>query len=267
MAAAEQTSDSFRPDGILIVGHGTRDERGCAEFAELTGLVTALAPAVIVEGCFLELVEPDLIGGVQRALRRGARRLAVVPLLLVSAGHAKRDIPRLVAAAAARFPEAGIRQMPHLGSHAAITAPAQRRHEQALESLPGLPSERTLLLVVGRGTKDEEANTGLCAFARQRGRETGAGWVETCFLAMAEPSLERALDILPQLALPRIVVELHLLFSGELLDRIRGMVDAARRRWPEQEFVVTERLGPDPSLARAILDLAGVMPEPPSPRP
>lgn len=261
-----QTLDRSRPDGLIVVGHGTRDDRGCAEFAELVNLVTGLAPRTTVEGCFLELVEPDLIGGVERAIRRGARRLAVVPLLLVSAGHAKRDIPRLVAAAAAQFPEATIEQRPHLGSHAAISELAQRRYEESLKNLPPRPNDQTLLVVVGRGTKDEGANAALGAFARQRAAQTGAGRHETCFLAMAEPSLERALGLLPQLALPRIVVEPHLLFQGELLDRIRGMVAAAAARWPAREFVVTDRLGPDSDLAEAILELAGIV-KPPAAQP
>lgn len=256
--SAEQTPPNSSPDGLIIVGHGTRDERGCAEFAELASLAAALAPTTIVEGCFLELVEPDLMGGVARAVRRGARRLAVVPLLLVSAGHAKRDIPRLIAAAAAQFPEVTIEQMPHLGSHPAVAELSQRRYEEALQGQRSLPGNETLLLVVGRGTKDEQANAGLCAFARKRGQRTGAGWVEPCFLAMTEPSLERALELLPRLALPRIIVEPYLLFQGELLDRIRGMVAAAATRWPGREFLVTERLGPDPTLADAILELAGL---------
>jgi sirohydrochlorin cobaltochelatase len=229
--------------------------------------VATLAPSTIVEGCFLELVEPDLLGGVERAIRRGAQRLAVVPLLLVSAGHAKRDIPRLVAAAAAQFPDATIEQRPHLGSHAAIAELAQRRHEQALSGQRNLPSNETLLLVVGRGTKDEQANAALCTFARQRGQRTGAGWVETCFLAMTEPLLERALDLLTPLELRRIVVEPHLLFQGELLDRIRAMVAAAATRWTAREFIVAERLGPDPTLAAAILELAGLRLEPPTTQP
>ena len=156
-ASAEQTTPCSRADGLIIVGHGTRDERGTAEFAELANLVATLAPATIVEGCFLELVEPDLMGGVERAVRRGAARLAVVPLLLVSAGHAKRDIPHLVAAAAARFPDVTIEQMPHLGSHPAIGELAQCRYEEALCDRPALPNHETLLLVVGRGTKDDRS--------------------------------------------------------------------------------------------------------------
>jgi len=246
------------PDGILLVGHGTRDERGRAEFAELAGQVAALGPGTIVEGCFLELAAPDLIAGVAQAVERGASRLAVVPLLLVSAGHAKRDIPHLIATAARQFPTVTIEQKSHLGGHRAIEILAQRRYEESVSQLAPMPPDQTLLLVVGRGTKDATANAGLCGYARRRQETTRAGWLETCFLAMAEPSFERALEIVPRLGFSRIVVEPHLLFRGELLDRIGVLVSQAAPRWPDVEFVITERLGADVTLAHAVWELAGI---------
>ncbi len=256
----------LNPDGLTIVGHGTRDERGCAEFAELVRAVAALSPATIVEGCFLELVEPDVLRGVARAIERGASRLAVVPLLLVSAGHAKRDIPRLIAAAAEQFPAATISQMPHLGAHPAVLDLAQRRYAAALADRAVVPAGETLHLIVGRGTKDPAANAALCNFARQRREQSQAGWLEACFLAMTEPSLEQALRVLPHLPFRRVVVEPHLLFQGELLDRVRAMVAEAAPRWPNREFIVAERLGPEESLAKAVLELAEIpTPEPAAP--
>ncbi|HEY4313439.1 MAG TPA: sirohydrochlorin chelatase [Pirellulales bacterium] len=254
----ESNRQPLPPDGLIIVGHGTRDERGCAEFAELVQQVILRAPRTIVEGCFLELVEPDLPRAVDRAIERGASCLAVVPLLLVSAGHANRDIPQLVAAAADKHPTVGIEQMPHLGSHSAVRELAQRRYAAAIEGLRTVAANETLHLVVGRGTKDPAANIALCGFARQRQEQTGAGWLETCFLAMTEPSLERGLQLLPGLPFRRVVVEPHLLFQGELLDRVRSMVASATAQWLEREFVVVDRLGPDPALARAILELAEI---------
>ncbi len=246
------------PDGLLIVGHGTRDEQGCAEFAELVRHVERLSPKTIVEGCFLELVQPDVLAGIARAKDRGARRLSIVPLLLVAAGHAKRDIPQLVAKAAEQFPSITLEQKAHLGSHPAIERLAQRRYDELAARLTPLPAEQTLLLLVGRGTKDEAANNGLCEYSRRRRDTIKAGWQETCFLAMAQPSFERALELVPRLGFPRIVVEPHLLFRGELLDRIAARLAQPAAECPGVEFVMTERLGPDVTLAQAVLELAGI---------
>ena len=199
-----------------------------------------------------------MVRGIAHAIERGAKRLAVVPLLLVSAGHAKRDIPQLVTAAAAQFPAATIEQMPHLGAHPAVLDLAHRRYTSALADRAVVPPGETLHLVVGRGTKDPDANAALCSFARKRREQSQAGWLEVCFLAMTEPSLEQALRVLPHMPFRRVVVEPHLLFQGELLDRVRAMVAEVAPHCPDREFIVAGRLGPDPALAKAVLELAEI---------
>jgi len=246
---------STAPAGLLIVGHGTRDERGCAAFAQVVRGVAALHPDAVVEGSFLELVEPDIATGIERVIARGAQRLAVVPLLLVAAGHARRDVPRQIAAAAARFPDVSIRQTPHLGSHEAILELSERRYREALVRGSAQAPEETLLIVVGRGTRDAEANAELCAFARRRQERTPVGWTETCFLSMTEPSLVRALDVARQMPFRRVVVQPHFLFPGELLDRVGATVAEAATRTPEKEYLVVDCLGADELLVRAVAKL------------
>ena len=79
--------------GLLLVGHGTRDDQGRSEFMRTAELVAQRAPHLFVEPCYLELARPAIGEGVQRLADRGAIRLTVSPLLLFRAGHAKCDIP------------------------------------------------------------------------------------------------------------------------------------------------------------------------------
>src|SRR5918911_2872678 len=78
---------------LLIVGHGSRDPRGTREFHNLVGLVRRRNPSLTVEGGFIELSRPPVSECVDRLADRGARNVAAVPLMLLSAGHAKDDIP------------------------------------------------------------------------------------------------------------------------------------------------------------------------------
>src|ERR671912_2528957 len=78
---------------LLIVGHGSRDPRGAREFHELVGLVRRRNPSLMVEGGFIELSRPPISECVDRLAEEGARDVAAVPLMLLSAGHAKDDIP------------------------------------------------------------------------------------------------------------------------------------------------------------------------------
>ncbi len=84
-------------EGVLLVGHGTRDDVGAGEFLATAELVREALREHLVEACFLELRKPDLAAGFSRLVQRGARRVAVVPMLLLAAGHANRDIPAIVA--------------------------------------------------------------------------------------------------------------------------------------------------------------------------
>src|SRR5687767_3853616 len=88
--------------GWLVVGHGTRDRAGQAEFFELVELLARKVGdrGPQVEPAFLELASPTIAQGLARLAARGVRRVLVIPLLLFAAGHAKDDIPQAVAAAA-----------------------------------------------------------------------------------------------------------------------------------------------------------------------
>ena len=108
--------ENWAADGLLLVGHGTREEAGVAEFLAVAELVRQRT-ATLVEPCFLELARPMIAEGVARLAERGARRITVVPALLFAAGHAKRDIPLAVAETAVRFPELSVRYAAPLECH------------------------------------------------------------------------------------------------------------------------------------------------------
>ena len=237
--------------GLLLIGHGTRDERGLREFRQVAERLTNAATGIAVEVCFLELAEPSVQRGAARLIERGARHVIVLPLLLFSAGHAQRDIPRAVEAALgdlarccdrSRQP-ATVWQAPVLACHPDIIELSARRFGEALTQAGGqtLP-EKTLLLMVGRGSHEPEANAEFARFARLRWEREPVGWLETCFVAMARPTLDEGLKMAASMPFERVVVQPHLLFSGELMHGIRAAVADARRRAPDRQWIVTEHL-------------------------
>lgn len=246
----------MRDHGLLIVGHGTRYEPGIAEFHLAVEQIADRLPGTIVEGCFLELAQPAFAAGVDRAVERGVERLVVLPLMLFPAGHAKQDVPALVAAATARHPRLVARQASPLGCHPAIIELSTARCQQALEERAEIASGDTLLLMVGRGSRDSEANSEMFRFARLRWDRLPAGWLETCFVAMTEPSLGRGLSMAGRLPVRRVVVQPHLLFQGELLHGLHHAVSDFSRRMRSIDWVVTGHLGPDPLLVDALIGRA-----------
>jgi sirohydrochlorin cobaltochelatase len=239
-------------EGLLVIGHGTREAAGLDEFAALVERVRA-ATSQPVEPCFLELARPTIAEGIGRLVDSGVRRVAVVPLLLFAAGHAKRDIPEAVAKAAAPHPGLVVRQTGALESHEQVLALSARRFQEAIAGKPPADPRQTLLLMVGRGSLDADATAEMHRFARLRAERTPVGRVLTCFLAMQTPSLAEGLSAAADTGFQRIVVQAHLLFHGQLYDETRMAVESRQRR-AGPDWLLTSVLGPEPELAAAVMD-------------
>lgn len=244
--------------GLLVVGHGTRDRAGVEEFHATVGRIKAQAAALQgspyqVEGCFLELAEPTIDAAVARLAAAGARGITVAPLILFAAGHAKRDIPDAVAAAAARHGNDDVRHLPHLGCRPELIALSAKRFEEATRDLEPVSVEQTLLLMVGRGSRDEGATAEMRRFAKLRAEATPVGRLEVAFTAMAQPSLDDALEAVAKLPYRRIIVQPHLLFAGELAEKVRTKVEQATVTFPHREWIAAGHLGPEPEIAAAVL--------------
>jgi sirohydrochlorin cobaltochelatase len=241
------------PTTLILVGHGTRNEPGISEFHAVARWVAERLPGWPVEPAFLELAQPSLSDSLRRATEAGAQQVVVAPLLLFAAGHAKRDLPHAIAAALEGHRELEVRLAPHLGCHPALLELSALRYADSLANRPLVRASDTLLLMVGRGSRDPTANSEMAMFSRLRCEAEGVGWGETCFAALAEPSLERALAIVGRMPFRRVVIQPHLLFQGELLASIRHTVEVGVRRWPGIEWVLTSHLGSHPLLAEAIV--------------
>jgi sirohydrochlorin ferrochelatase len=102
---------------VIIVDHGSRRAESNAlleEVARQFGQRFA-AKYPIVEPAHMELVEPSIATAYDRCVQRGAQRIVVCPYFLGPGKHWTQDIPRLMAEAAARFPQTVFHVSPTLG--------------------------------------------------------------------------------------------------------------------------------------------------------
>lgn len=240
--------------GLLIVGHGTRSERGQAEFLEAVALVARMVPHTPVVASYLELARPTIAEGIAQLAAQGVERIVVLPLLLFAAGHAKEDIPAAVRATAAAFPHIEFVQASHLGCQERLLRLSARRFEEAALQAPEVSPDDTLWLVVGRGSHDVTALAEMQQFIQYRLRHTPVAQARVAYLAMAEPKLDVVLEEVAELRFHRVVVQPHLLFHGELLDTVRAKVIALSARWPHQQWLLAPHLGVDDLLASAMLE-------------
>jgi sirohydrochlorin cobaltochelatase len=235
------------PPALLIAGHGTRDEAGAEAFRSFVEELGRRHPELPVAGGFIELSPPPLGDAVAELVERGVRRFAAVPLMLVSAGHAKGDIPAALSREKERHPGISYTYGRPLGPHPALLRVLERRLGQALEGTGWDPAEVTVLLV-GRGSTDPDANAEVHRAARLLWEGRGYAGVEPAFVSLAAPDVPSGLDRCARLGARRVVVLPYFLFTGILPDRVREQTGAWAAAHPETEVRSADVIGPEPEL-------------------
>ncbi|MEU4497255.1 sirohydrochlorin chelatase [Streptomyces sp. NBC_00210] len=244
------------PPALLIAGHGTRDEAGAEAFRDFVRELGRRHPELPVGGGFIELSPPPLGEAVTELVERGVTRLAAVPLMLVSAGHAKGDIPAALARERERHPEISYTYGRPLGPHPALLRVLERRLNEALGSGPRTPADRAdvTVLLVGRGSTDPDANAEVHKAARLLWEGRGYAGVETAFVSLAAPDVPSGLDRCVKLGAGRIVVLPYFLFTGILPDRVRQQTEGWAEAHPGVDVRCADVIGPEPELLDLVME-------------
>ncbi|MFI1967113.1 sirohydrochlorin chelatase [Streptomyces pathocidini] len=244
------------PPALLIAGHGTRDEEGAEAFRDFVRELGRRKPGLTVAGGFIELSPPPLADAVAELVGRGADRFAAVPLMLVSAGHAKGDIPAALAREKERHPGITYSYGRPLGPHPNLLKVLERRLDEALGEGARTPSDRadTTVLLVGRGSTDPDANAEVHKAARLLWEGRGYAGVETAFVSLAAPDVPSGLDRCLRLGARRIVVLPYFLFTGILPERVRMQTEGWASAHPEVEVASADVIGPAEELVELVLE-------------
>lgn len=232
--------------GVMICGHGSRDKNAVSEFNQLAGEFKKHLKNVDVESGFLEFATPVIRDGLDALKSRGAKKIVCLPGMLFAAGHVKNDLPSEINNYANEKGNEGLELIyaADLGIDARMLKAAQSRVAEALDSAnDGVSREETLLLVVGRGTNDSDANSNVCKVTRMLWEGLGVGWAETAYSGVATPLVDSALEKCVAMGFKRIVVFPYFLFTGILVRRIYTWVDEAAEKNPDIEFIKAKYLG------------------------
>lgn len=233
-------------EGLLLVGHGSRSAAGAGEMLAIASLVGDALPGVAVDAGFLEMTDPPAGPVLDRLAAAGCRRVVVLPLVLLGAGHAKSDVPAVVLEGRARHPGVHV----HLGSPLGISRHLVGLLGGALLAAggSGLP-----LLLVARGTSDPDANGDAHKVARLLGEWTGAPFVHTAFTGVTEPRVAAGLEVFARLGYRRMAVAFWFLCTGVLVERARADIGAFAAA-TGVEVVDAGYLGPDPRVVPPIVE-------------
>jgi sirohydrochlorin cobaltochelatase len=221
----------------------------------------------------LEFQRPTIAEGWQALVGQGINDIVVAPLLLFAAGHARRDIPEIIAECAADSPGVRWRQARPLSRHRSVIELAVERiascyAKQICAAEPqadrggGSDTRKPWALVaVGRGSHDPCARSDMLLLGEVLARRLRPPSHGTAFYAMTEPRLPEVLDHVAAHDAPReLIVYPHLLFQGRLYEAIRRQVHEASLRHRDTRFHLTGYLGPEFAIAEALGDRAGIRP-------
>jgi len=242
--------------GVMLCGHGSRNQLAVGEFAGLADRLRARLPGVPVEYGYLEFANPVLHQGLDRLRQQGVRRVLAVPGMLFAAGHAKNDIPSVLNTYAAGHRDLEITYGRELGVDLKMLRAAGDRVAEGIAASPrgDISRHETLLLVVGRGASDPDANSNVAKVMRLLWEGMGFGWGEVAFSGVTFPLVAPALDHAVRLGYRRIVVFPYFLFTGVLVKRIYAAAEEAQAKYPGVEIVPAPYLNDHPLVIDTFLD-------------
>ena len=257
---------------LLMIGHGTKDSEGRQAFLDFAKAYQALDTSRPVLPCFLELTGPTIQEGVDQCVEQGYTELSVLPILLFAARHNKFDVTNELDRARARHPQVKFFYGRHFGITPGIidlwrdrltvleqssqvwqmSQPQVERSNLPLGNPIGaqpLSSRKeTVLLFVGRGSSDPDANSDVYKMARLLWEGSGYQTIETCFIGITHPRLEEGFRRARLYQPKRIIVLPYFLFTGALVKKIFDITAQQQEQYPNISITCLPEMGIQPQL-------------------
>lgn len=237
------SSDLSKGDWVvLIVAHGSPEEKGNIHFRQTFSMLSKMVPSEIdLRQGFIEHASPSVLDSIRDSSPRTAG-IAMVPYLLFDAGHSKSDVPSYISEAKKLFPGLTVIREWALGTDQVLV-------DVLLEIIP--PPEKDKkdhLVLVGRGSLDANANASLYYQARRLWERRGGADPQVTFIGVTEPRLSSVMSEM-KTDFDRLIIVPVFLFEGVLMDRIRHQASLFQEKTGYQgEVLVTPAFGDHPIL-------------------
>lgn len=236
---------------LLAIGHGTRNDRGRQTFLDFVETYQKLDTSRPVIPCFLELTKPTIQEGIKACVQQGYTEITALPILLFAARHNKFDVTNELDRSRSPYPQLSL----SYGRHFGITPKILELWRDRLEELDrpqnnprNISRQDTVLLFVGRGSSDPDANGDVCKLARIMWEGSGYKTVETCFIGITHPRLEEGFRRAYLYQAKRIIVLPYFLFTGTLMEKIFNITAQQELQHPEIDFACLPEMGIAPQL-------------------
>lgn len=233
---------------VLYVSHGSRVEEARKEAVTFLQSVEERVHVPLQEICFLELAEPDVSQGFEKLVQRGATKIAIIPVLLLSAGHYYEDIPEELEQVMLKYPDVQVTYGKPLGVQERITDILVERIEQThIERRPD-----TNILLVGRGSKNPGTSRAIEQIASELQVKLNAANVNVCYLAACPPSFDEGLETSLKEGWSQTFVVPYLWFTGLLMHSMQKKINQLQTN--DQQVILCHYLDNHPAMVNALTD-------------
>jgi sirohydrochlorin ferrochelatase len=234
-------------NAVIYICHGSRVSAGREQAAAFIRECMKRIEMPIQEYCFLELAEPTIEEAFRRCVNKGATKIAVIPVLLLTAAHAKKDIPKEMNRVSALYPDVEVKYGEPIGVHPKMMLPLIERMIQTKEKV----DENSMALLIGRGSSDPDVKRDLNSMARLLNDFIDIGDVKTCFLTAALPSLDDGLQMAGESSYDKVFIIPYLLFPGILMKHITKAMETHPY---SKKFYLCQYLGYHPVIEDILVE-------------
>jgi sirohydrochlorin cobaltochelatase len=275
---------------IILFSHGSTLCGAGENLREIASRMAARGDAPIVEVGYLNYSEPLFEEAFARCVQRGATHITIAPYFLVAGYFVQSCLPPKIAAMSARYPHVSVRVAGALKDHhlladallacAARPLPPERwrdawvkatkncrsnalcpRHGEGclpltvppVRAMPHSLAEPTALLVLVHGSPSAASNNDMFKVV-QLARENGPyPIVQVGFMECNEPDIPTAVEECCDRGARSVIAVPYFLHTGKhVAGDLPALLDEARARYPQIEFVMGDYVGHDPLLAEAL---------------
>nr|WP_106780729.1 sirohydrochlorin chelatase [Lysinibacillus timonensis] len=233
---------------ILYICHGSRVKVSQVEAVNFVEKCKTLRNEPIQEYCFLELAEPTISQAIERCIELGATSIQAIPVLLLTAAHAKHDIPLELDNALSKYPSIELKYGKPIGVHPQLI---NLLHERILQTMQQI-DYNTKILMIGRGSSDLDVKRDLSIIAQRLEGKLNHP-VDICFLTGCEPYFHDVIANINTSIVERVLIVPYFLFTGILLNGINRTVNEFSEKL-NCRFYICDYLGHSPHVLQALND-------------
>ncbi|MGW5266078.1 sirohydrochlorin chelatase [Microbispora sp. NPDC004025] len=252
---------------LLLIGHGTHDETGVAEFGRFVHRLRCRLDGLPAEvsGGFITNARPPLGDSIASLVARGHHHLIAVPLSLTGDRRALGDIPGTMALEQERHPTLEYDLGRPLGPDPRVLKLLAERLADARAEMPRFVSDEppaeiapgeTAVVLVGHGSTDPAVNAEVHRVSRLFWETHAADLltVETAYVSHTRPGVPGGLERCRRLGAKRVIVLPYVLFAGAVLERIWAQALAYGANHEGLDIRCAEVIGDCEGLADVVIE-------------